>query len=365
MRSRNVQHALLVVALSPAGVFIACGGGGGTPTVPTASSSSSASSAPVTSASVTPKASGSSDIPKPNVAGTDLAKGVASLQGGDLTSAKGFLESAIKKNPKDAEALYYLGVVLEKSNDKPGAEKAYKDALAAKPDLDEAAANLAAIYIDTQKYDEAIKLTKAALLKHPDDHAVRTNLALAYAAKGDEKSARKAFEDAVKTAPNDATLLFTYGHWLGVWKDNEGALGKLRSARAAAGDQAALIAAVGHEMRMLGAFGDCVPTYDKAISIKPAAEFLVDRALCKIGAKDDAGAQTDLLNAVSKEPNYALAHFFLGNGYARQSKWDDAIKEYEAYLRMDASGSMAKQATERLKLAQTKKAGGGAPPPKK
>lgn len=360
MRSLKVQHALWLVALGPFGAFTACGGGGGTPTTPTASSSTSSS--PVTSASVTPTASGSADMPK-TVAGTDLAKGVASLQAGDLTTAKMHLEAALKKNAKDAEALYYLGVVLEKSNDKPGAEKAYKDALAVKPDLDEAAANLAAIYIDTQKYDEAIKLTKAALVKHPDDHAVRTNLALAYASKGDEKAARKTFEDAIKTAPNDANLLFTYGHWLGVWKDNVGALERLRAARAAAGDQAALIAAVGHEMRMLGAFGDCVPTYDKAISVKPAAEFLVDRALCKIGAKDDAGAQADLLNAVNKEPNYALAHAFLGNGYARQSKWDDAIKEYEAYLRMDPSGPMAKQATERLKLAQTKKAGGA--PPKK
>src|SRR5205814_5569827 len=133
---------------------------------------------------------------------------------------------------------------------------------AAKPDLDEASANLAAIYIDTQKFDEAIKLIKTALAKHPDDHNLRTNLAIAYAAKGDEKGAKKAFEDSVKIAPTDATLLFTYGHWLGVWKDNPGALVQLRAARAAAGDQAALVAAVGHEMRMLGAFADCVPTYD-------------------------------------------------------------------------------------------------------
>lgn len=353
---RSLQQALLLVALAPAGAFFACGGGGSQP--PTTATTTASATTSVASSTPTPSTTGS-DMPK-TVTGTDLARGVAALQAGDLTTAKTNLEAAIKKNPKDAEALYYLGVVLEKSNDKAGAEKSYKAALEAKPDLDEAAANLAAIYIDTSKFDDAIKLTKSALAKHPDDHALRTNLAIAYAGKGDEKTARKAFDDAVKIAPNDATLLFTYAHWLVTWKDNAAAIEKLRSARAAAGDQAALIAAVGHEMRMMGAFGDCVPTYDKAIGIKSAAEFLVERALCKIGAKDDAGATADLESAVSKEPNYSLAHFYLGNGKARQQKWDDAIKEYEAYLRMDPSGPMAKQATERLKLAQSKK-GAGAP----
>jgi tetratricopeptide (TPR) repeat protein len=302
-------------------------------------------------------------MPK-TVAGTDLAKGVAAMQGGDLTSAKSFLESAIKKNPKDAEALYYLGVVLEKSNDKAGAEKAYKDALTVKPDLDEASSNLAAIYVDSQKFDEAIKLLKTALAKHPDDHALRTNLAVAYAGKGDEKAARKAFEDAVKIAPNDPNVLFMYGHQLGVWKDNTGALVQLRAARAAAGDQAPLIAAVGFEMKALGAFGDCVPTYDKAISIKPAAEYYMLRGLCKMGAKDDAGSMSDFQQSATKDPNFAPGHFYYGNALARQGKWDDAIREYEAYLKLDPNGAMAKQAAERLKIAQGKKAGGGAPPKK-
>src|SRR5437016_3824610 len=122
MRSRKVHHVFLLAALAPAGAFFACGGGGGKPPT-TATQTASASSAPIASASVTATTSSSADMPK-TVAGTDLAKGVAALQAGDLTTAKTHLEAAIKKNPKDAEALYYLGVVLEKSNDKPGAEKA-------------------------------------------------------------------------------------------------------------------------------------------------------------------------------------------------------------------------------------------------
>jgi Tfp pilus assembly protein PilF len=115
----------------------------------------------------------------------------------------------------------------------------------------------------------------------------------------------------------------------------------------------------------MGAFGDCVPTLDKAIGIKDAAELRTYRALCKLGAKDESGATADLQSAVTKDINYAPAHFYLGNAMARQQKWDDAIKEYEAYLKIEPTGPLAKQANDRMDLAKKKKGGGGSALPKK
>jgi Flp pilus assembly protein TadD len=333
-----------------------CGGGGRPTNVPTtASPSPAASSVPVASATA------STDIPKPSGTGgpvsDEAARGIKALQIGDLATAKAALEAAVKKNPKDAESHFYLGTTLDKGGDKAGAEREYKAALEIKPDLDEAAQNLAAMYIDSAKFDDAIKLTKSALAKHPDDLMLRENLAIAYAGKGDEKAARKAFDEAMKINANDPTLLFTYGHWLAQWKDTEGAIAKLRAARAASSD-VGLLLGIAHEMRTIGAFGDCVPTLDKAIATKDAAELRVERGLCKIGAKDESGATADFQAAVTKDINAGPAHFYLGNALARQGKWDDAIREYEAYLKIDPNGPLAKQATERLNLAKAKKAGG-------
>lgn len=275
------------------------------------------------------------------------------LDAGDAAGAKTILESAIKKNPKDADALFYLGVALEKLNDKAGAEQRYKDALTARPDLDSASVNLGALYIDASRFDEALLVSRQGLQKAPKNPALHANLAVALASKNDIGAATRSFDEAVRLAPNDPMLQVTYAQWLGNWKRPDEATDHLRAARPMAKD-VGVLAAIGHELRLVGAFSDCVPTFDKAIEMKDAAELRAERALCKVGAKDDAGALDDLQTATKKEPNFAPAHFYLANRLAQGGKFADAVKEYEAYLKLEPKGDLAKQATERAKLARDK-----------
>ena len=286
----------------------------------------------------------------------DTAKGMKLLQDGDYPGARAAFEAALKKNPKDADATFYLAVTLERSGDKAGAEKGYKDALKLKPDLDEAVTNLAAMYVDAQRWDDAIALLRPASIRKPADVGLRTNLALALAGKGDAAGATVEFDAAVKAAPNDAMLLFTYGHWLGTNKQTEAAVVKLKAARAAAGEQTDLLAAIGHELLLLRSVTDCIQTFDKVIATKDSAGARTERALCKIAAKDDAGAIADLEAATKKEPGYALAHYWLGMRYGVAKKWPDTIRELEAYLKIEPQGPKAKSAQDAI--AAAKKASG-------
>src|SRR5262245_54265977 len=102
---------LWLAAMGGVGVFIACGGGGGGHTNTVATSSATApASTPVTTTTA------SADIAKPPGSVTtnqgpvsdEAARGIKALQLGDLTTAKAALEAAVKKNPKDAEAHFYL-----------------------------------------------------------------------------------------------------------------------------------------------------------------------------------------------------------------------------------------------------------------
>ncbi len=302
----------------------------------------------------TPAPSTSADMTPPTASGGDTGKGIKALQANDPQTAKGYFEAALKSNPRDAEAMHYMGVALEKLGDKAGAEKSYKDALKIKPDLVEAAGNLAALYIDAQKWDDAIALLKGAIIKQPDRVELHTNLALALAGKGDQPGATAEFENALKETPNDAMLLFTYGHQLGVWTQTEPALAKLRLARGAAND-VEMLAAIGHEFLLLRSTSDCVPTFDKAIAIKDAAQLRTERGLCKLSAKDAAGAQADFQAAVTAEPNYPLAHYWLGGTLLNAKKNAEAIKEFETYLKLDPKGSKAKQAQDGIAKAKAKK----------
>ena len=258
-----------------------------------ASDESNASPPPSATATSEPSAGGATS--------GEVSRGVEALKNGDYATAKSAFDAAIAKNPRDADAHHYLAVTLEKTNDKAGAEREYKAALAIRPDLAEAAANLGALYVDGQKWDEAIAVLEPEAKKRGDSAPVQFNLALAYAGKGDRAGATRAFDAAMKITPNDAMLLYTYGHTLAGWHEGEQAVAKLRAAASAASGQGDLLGSVGHELLVLRAVPDCIATFDKAIAVKNAAQFRTERALCKLANKDDAGATSDLEAALKDD----------------------------------------------------------------
>jgi Tfp pilus assembly protein PilF len=305
---------------------------------------------PHTVASAT--ASSTATEPPPPASSPDTQRGISALQANDLATAKSAFEAAIAANARDADAHHYLAVTLEKSNDKTGAEREYKAALAIKPDLAEAAANLGAIYVEAQRWDDAITLLKPEAQKRNDSAPVQFNLGLALAGKGDQQGAARAFDTAVRITPNDAMLLYTYGHTLAGWNQNDAAVAKLKAARDAAGAQSELLGSIGHDLLLLRAVPDCIATFDKAIAAKDNAQFRTDRALCRLANKDDPGATADLEAAVQADGKYALAHFWLGTRRMNARRWADAAKELDAYLKLDPNGPHAKSAREALAVAK-------------
>ncbi len=284
----------------------------------------------------------------------DMKTGMAALERNDVPGARAAFQSMIKKNPKDADAYHFLGLVEEKAGKKDAAEKAYKESLKLRPDIEASMVDLSALYIDQTKYDDALAVSRAGGAKHPESAPLHLNSALALAGKGDPAGSAKEFDEASRLSPKDPATAMTYGHWLGVWKQPDAALAKLRAARPLAKDDVGMLAAIGDEMRAIGAFGDCVPTFDKAIGIRDAAELRTLRAICKMGAKDDAGARADLEAAVAKEPSFAPAHFYLAGRLAQSGKLKEGLAEYETYLKLAPTGPMAKTAAERIKFAKEK-----------
>jgi Tfp pilus assembly protein PilF len=333
--------------------ILACGGG--EPPAPSAPANPQGEGL---SDPASPAANPAPDNGAPGRVSDDVAKGMRALESNDWTNAKAYFDHALRGNPNDADALYYEGVVAEKTGDKDAAEKNYKAALKVKPELAQAAVNLSAFYVDAQRYDDALAVAEAGLSKHADNGSLHLNAALAYAGKADPPSATREFDAAVHAAPDEAMFRLTYGHWLGAWKLVDPALLQLRAARPLAkksGDGAVgVLAAIGHEMHVLRAWPDCVMTYDDAIAMKDAAELRTERAACKIGAKDSAGALADLQSAVANDASYAPAHYYLAGEFARAGQVKDAIAQYQTFLKLEPNAPSAKAVQDRLRLLKQK-----------
>jgi len=321
-------------------VLLGCGGSG-----PTAQTGGAAASP-----GDNPAAAAAPAAPEPPPSADKMA-GIRAFDAGNYADARKAFEAAAKKNPNDYEALYNLGMACEKLGDPPAAESAYKAALAVKPDLDSAAAELSALYLDAGRNDEALATARNGLAKHPGSAPLHENMGIALAARGDQDNATKEFSQALQLTPNEPMFHLTFAHWLNVWKVR-GAAPHLDAARDLVKDDYGMTASIGHEYRMAGEFDSCVKIFDHAVSMKDGGEVRTERALCRLGLKDDKGTVADLQAAVDKEPTYAPAHYYLGGRLAMSKRFKDAAAEYAKYLNLAPNGSLAKPAADRLKAAQ-------------
>ncbi len=281
----------------------------------------------------------------------EVTRGIAALNDGQLPTARSLFEIAVQKDSKDAEATYYLGLANEKMGEQAAAENFYKAALKLKPDLENAAVNLSAMYDDAKRYDDAVKLCKASLDKRPDSAALHFNLGVALAETKDETDASVEFEAAIKAGPDEAMYRYTYGHWLGMWQKPDKAGTQLRAALVRVKetqDNVGLFAGIGHDLLVLRQTTDCIAAFDKAINLKDAAPLRTERALCKMAAKDEQGSEDDLRAAVTADPGYALAHYWLGVRLAKVKKPKEAINEFQTYLKIEPNGVWAQKAQDHV-----------------
>ncbi|HEY1695785.1 MAG TPA: tetratricopeptide repeat protein [Polyangiaceae bacterium] len=288
---------------------------------------------------------------------SELVQGIKAFDAGSYADARKLFDAATKKDPKNYEAFFDLGQACEKLGDKPAAEAAYKAALDVRPDLDTAAAALSSMYVEANRIDDALAVAKAGLAKHPGSAALHENLGVALATRGDQEPATMELESAVKAQPNDPMFHLTLAHWLNAWKIR-GAAPHLDAALGLVKDDYGMIASIGFEYRMAGEFDSCIKTFDRAVAMKDGGEVRTERALCKLGAKDEKGTIADLEAAVAKEPSYAPAHYYLAGRLASTKHYKEAAGEYAKYLELAPNGSLAKAANERLKMAQDAAKGG-------
>jgi Flp pilus assembly protein TadD len=354
MRSRSRVQPWILTTFAVFGLFTsACGGGGGSGEP--AAAPTSAEPPPPASASAS-NGSGKSGLegPAAPTSSEDVKKGISALKAGDLDGAKAAFQAATQKNPKQADAFHYLGLVEDQQGHKAEAEKAYRRALELDPSLEESATNLAAILIEAGKNDDAANLMRKAIAKDPKSAALEVNLGMALSGKGDVDGANKAFEEAIRLEPNQPMHLVTYASHLARNGRKDDAAERLKQASSLAANDPGVLASIALEYKGMKDAKSCVGVLDKAIASKDVAELRIYRGACKLGLKDLPGATADFKDAVAKEPNNALAHYSLGDALADGGKLTEAISEWETCIKIAPDGPQAHRAQEKIARAKAK-----------
>jgi Tfp pilus assembly protein PilF len=171
------------------------------------------------------------------------------------------------------------------------------------------------------------------------------------AERGDRDAAIARFEEALRREPANAKLHVQFATWLNKWHIR-GAAAHLDAARGLAQGDYSMNVTIGHEYRLAGEFASCVATFDPLVAQRDGGEVRTERALCKVGLHDASGAEADLRAALAVEPTFPPAHYFLAGRLAVARRFTEATAEYQAYLSLAPDGSLADEATERLRMAE-------------
>lgn len=279
---------------------------------------------------------------------TELQRGIAYIKSSKFAEAKTHLEAALKEQPNNAEANFYMGVTTEMLGDKKAAEGFYKNALKADPSMLDAATNLAAIYLeDPSRPDEAIAVLTKALEKVPDDAALNQNLAIAYGLKKDYANASKAYDKALSKGES-AQMRFEYGALLFEANDMAKAAEQLKKAIDGIKEAPTLVL-IGRMLGKAGAYADCVKAFDAAIKTKNDPDWLVRRGMCKHEQNDEAGARADYEAATKEDPKFVAGYYYLGMSYSTEKKSHaNAILMLEKAAKLGEGTELGKKAKEKL-----------------
>jgi len=336
-RSRRNTHRFggtgLLAALAVGVASLACGG----------AASSQSAETPLTD----PNAAEAEPQTAPESSG--FSQGVEAIRAEKFDVARGLFEKVVQEEPKNAQAVFYLGVAQQSLGQLPEARASYEKAVDLSPKLADAWVNLTAILLDSGDAAAALPEIDRGLAQNPKHPALSYNRALALSALGKSAEAVPAYRDALAADPNNGEIKYGYAEALiAAGSKDQGLklLGEL-----AQGDNPDVLASTGRLLGRLEQFDGCISALNKALASKPAAELYVTRGLCQHGKKDDKAAFADFQQAIQTDPSYAPAHYYAGMHLRMQGKKAEAKQALSKAVQLagtEGVGKAAKKALENL-----------------
>jgi len=249
----------------------------------------------------------------------EIAQAEDAIQKNDFTAAETLLKKAIDKDPKNYQAWFDLGFVLNRLGRIEDSIHAYRQSVAAKPEVFETNLNLGLMLVRFNSPEAERYLRAATTLKptaHPEEGQARAWLALAHLLESNKpEDALAAYRKASELTPKDP--------------------------------EPHLSAGLLHERQK--EFSDAEAEYKEVLALDPKstdpqsteAAIGLTNIYMKSGRLSDA--EPLLRRLATERPDDAGIHLQLGRVLAAEGKKDDAITEIQTALKLAPADSEAQR----------------------
>jgi len=151
---------------------------------------------------------------------------------GRLQKAKALYRKILKLDPRNADALHMLGLLLHQQNDHETAIRLFNQAIEHGPESTEVYTNLGSALQSCNRIDEAIAAFQQAIKINPDYVLAHNNLGNALREAGENNEAIASFRHAIGLSPNYALAHYNLGNALYAEGELDKAIASFRNALA-------------------------------------------------------------------------------------------------------------------------------------
>ncbi len=153
-----------------------------------------------------------------------VEQGKAYLDSGNYKKATDSFNEAIRLNPNNAKAYYFLGHAYSRMGQYQEALEPIRKAVLLSPDWSEALYSLAGIYIRIDQYLDAIDPLKQAINHSPEMIEAYLVLGIVYTQLGQYQKAVETYKQAIAAKPDFALVHRNLGRIYLILKNEEGAI---------------------------------------------------------------------------------------------------------------------------------------------
>ena len=268
----------------------------------------------------------------PNVIET-LRGAMSAHQSGDLTSAESLYREVIEADPRQTDALHYLGLILQQRGSVRDAIGLLKQAVEIRADDPACWNNLGNMLSETKRSLEAVGAYQEAVRLKPDHVNAIYNLGLVLLDTGDSQAAVKSIRRGLELEPNDAEMWNSLGEALTRAQSFDEALDAFQTAYRLAPDFAEACNNLGLAFLDRGESQTAIDHFHEALRLSPGMpEALANLARSRRFTVEDRD-QLDVMARVLRsgsidERGRALLHFSLGKVYDDCGEYDRAFEHY-------------------------------------
>jgi tetratricopeptide (TPR) repeat protein len=266
---------------------------------------------------------------------------------GDFEGAERQARKALELNPKNGDALQYVGLALFGREQYEEAIRYLLEAAQAKPNDGRVQVDLGAVFIAENRLEEGIRHLRRALELAPDMHEAYFNLGVAEFRRGNKPEALKCWLRTAELQPQNYEAHYNAALLLDELGKRDQALEHYRKAAQLKPDDALTQAQLGVALCAQGAVQEGLEQLSQAVNRDPANKTVrhqLATTLARLKQHDQAIAH--FLRILRLDPRNTDALVGLAGSYAATRQMDKAVGRLEEALRIAQSAGNQRLAEE-------------------